>query len=319
MPLVIVGGGRWGRTWLSVVVAARGNADGVVLAARSQPEEVRQWARTRPELAGLTIVSDLAGALAGERPPQAAIISSRPRDHLRDGIEAFGLGLHALIEKPLGVDVESGERLLAASQRAGRVLTVGTEFAYLPAFHCLAERFAGAGSVDLSLTWDDIDLEERYGSVKIRHEEIDLLGDLFPHAYSILRVFVPDTGLRISAAQQSSDGRSAQIEFRDGGGGRHEFRCDVRAKARCRRLEIRSASGRAAVDFGDPQPQLTIDGVAFALDPQLAAMTSTLRLELGAFLSRATGVAHAAFTGLEASDLLSAEAELRRVLAGAAR
>ena len=115
-----------------------------------------------------------------------------------------------------------------------RVLAVGTEFAFLPAFHQLAEEFATAGRIDLSLIWDDVEGEERYGATKVRHEETDLLCDLLPHAFSILRIFIPNVALRISAAHRTADGCQGRLEFRDDRGGQHELRCDSRAKARRR-------------------------------------------------------------------------------------
>nr|WP_249800402.1 MULTISPECIES: Gfo/Idh/MocA family oxidoreductase [unclassified Bradyrhizobium] len=315
VPLVIVGGGRWGRTWLSVVVAARGSADGVVLAARSRPDEVRVWAHSRAELAGLTVVPTVAEAMLVDRQPQAAIISSRPRDHVRDGMDALGHGLHALVEKPLGVDPESGRTLVAAAQHTKRILAVGTEFAYLPAFHQLSEELAGA-SADMTLIWDDVENEVRYGATKTRHEETGLLYDLLPHAFSIFRIFVPKAGLRIGAAQESPDGGQGWIEFHDDRGGRHEFRCHTKAKARRRLLDIRTESGHVSVDFSGVHGLMTINGQPHALDESMSAMNSTLRLELGAFLSQMMGTADAVAVG-DVSGLLAAQEDLKRTLATA--
>jgi len=317
IPLVIVGGGRWGRTWLSVVVAARGSAEGVVLAARSRPDEVRTWAAARAELAGLTVVSTVAEAMLVDRQPQAAIISSRPRDHVRDGMDAIGHGLHVLVEKPIGVDPESGRTLVAATQQMKRILAVGTEFAYLPAFHQLSEELADAGTADMTLIWEDVENEVRHGATKTRHEETGLLYDLLPHAFSILGVFVPNAGLRIGAALESPDGRQGRIEFRDDRGGRHEFCCHTKAKARRRLLDIRTKSGHASVDFSGVHGLMTINSQPHALDQRMLAMESTLRLELGAFLSQVTGATEAAFLGWDVSGLLAVQEDLKRVLATA--
>ncbi|MET4485837.1 Gfo/Idh/MocA family oxidoreductase [Bradyrhizobium sp. LA7.1] len=317
LPLVIVGGGRWGRTWLSVVVAARGSAEGVVLAARSRPDEVQTWAAARAEFAGLTVVPTVAAAMLVDPQPQAAIISSRPRDHVRDGMDALSHGLHVLVEKPLGVDPESGRMLVAAAQDMKRVVAVGTEFAYLPAFRQLSEELAGAGSADMTLTWEDVENEVRYGATKIRHEETGLLYDLLPHAFSIFRVLVPGAGLRIGAAEESWDGRQGSIEFHDDRGGRHEFRSHTKAKARRRLLDIRTKSAHASVDFSGVHGLMTINGQPHALDPRMSAMASTLRLELGAFLSQVKSGTDSAFLGWDVSDLLAVQEDLKRTLATA--
>ena len=100
---------------------------------------------------------------------------------------------------------------------------MGTEFAYLPAFHQLAEEFATARRIDLSLIWDDVESEERYGATKVRHEETDLLCDLLPHAFSILRIFVPKVALRISTAHGWLSGTS-RIPRRSGRAARTTLR-----------------------------------------------------------------------------------------------
>ncbi|MBR0741404.1 Gfo/Idh/MocA family oxidoreductase [Bradyrhizobium liaoningense] len=315
IPLVVVGGGRWGRTWLSVVVAARGSAEGVVLAARSRPDEVRTWAAARSELAGLTVVPTVAEAMLADRQPQAAIISSRPRDHIRDGMDALEHGLHVLVEKPVGVDPGAGRTLVAAAHHRKRILAVGTEFAYLPAFHQMSEEFAGADGADMTLIWEDVENEVRHGATKARHEETGLLYDLMPHALSIFRVFGPNAGLRIGAAQESPDGCRGHIEFRDDRGGRHEFRCDTRATARRRLLELRTKSGHASVDFSGAHGLMTINGQPRTLDPRMSVMTSTLRLELGAFLLQVTVAKDAALPGWDVSGLLAVQADLKRALA----
>lgn len=314
---MVVGGGRWGRTWLSVVVAARGSAEGVVLAARSRPDEVRTWAAARSELAGLTVVATVAEAMLADKQLQAAIISSRPRDHIRDGMDALEHGLHVLVEKPVGVDPEAGRALVAAAQHRKRILAVGTEFAYLPAFHQLSVEFADADGADMTLIWEDVENEVRHGATKARHEETGLLYDLLPHALSIFRVFAPKAGLKIGAAQESPDDCRGLIEFRDDRGGRHEFRCDTRATARRRLLEIRTKSGHASVDFSGAHGLMTINGQPHALDPRMSVMASTLRLELGAFLSQVTGATDAALLGWDVSGLLAVQEGLKRALATA--
>lgn len=314
---MVVGGGRWGRTWLSVVVAARGSAEGVVLAARSRPDEVRTWAAARSELAGLTVVPTVDEAMLADRQLQAAIISSRPRDHIRDGMDALEHGLHVLVEKPVGVDPEAGRALVAAAQHGKRILAVGTEFAYLPAFHQLSVEFVDADGADMTLIWEDVENEVRHGATKARHEETGLLYDLLPHALSIFRVFVPKAGLRIGAAQESPDGCRGRIEFRDDRGGRHEFRCDTRATARRRLLEIRTKSGHASVDFSGTHGLMTINGQPHALDPRMSVIASTLRLELGEFLSQVTGATNEAFPGWDVSGLLAVQEGLKRALATA--
>lgn len=314
LPLVIVGGGRWGRTWVSVAAAARGSAKGITLAARSDPHSVQAWAETRSDLAGLEIVTNLADAL-GRRPrPVIAIIASRPRDHVRDVLEALRLGLDVLVEKPISVNAQGGRSLLLAAQQAGRVLAMGTEFAYLPALHQLAGEIAKrrAKPVRFVLKWEDVAGEFRHGAVKARHEEVGLLPDLLPHAFSIFQIFAAGGNLHIVNAIQSEDRGRGRIEFRDNADGRYEFHCDATAATRRRILEIESDAVSASLDFGGNAPSVQIDGRTWALDSRLAAMTSTLRLELGAFLAAVTGSIDTTFITSGVPVLLALQEQLER-------
>ena len=234
-----------------VVAAARGSGRGITIAARTDPDAVRAWAAERHELAGTRIVATLAKAMELGKPPAVAIVASRPRDHVRDVREALRLGLDVLVEKPISVDAQGGRSLLAAAQETGRVLAVGTEFAYLPALHQLAGEIAKqrAGPVCFSLKWEDAAREFRYGAVKARHEGIGFLSDLLPHAFSIFQAFAPRAVWRIVDA--SEDGSRGRIKFVDDAGGIYEFFCDVAASHRQRILEIEGDRLNATLDFAD--------------------------------------------------------------------
>jgi predicted dehydrogenase len=318
VPIVVIGGGRWARTWASVIAAARGSGEGLIMAARTDPDDVRAWARARADLAGIAVVSSLAEAFAVKPRPAAAIVSSRPYNHVSDSLEALRQGLHVLVEKPVSLDVASGRSLIVAAQEAKRVLAMGTEFAYLPAFHQLAGELVTRDErdIELALEWHDLAEEYRYGATKIRHEEVGLLFDLLPHAFSIFRIFAYQDKLNIVGSRHDETKARGHIEFRDARGGRFEVRCDARATARRRCLMIKSGAARASVDFGNARPVITIDGRPHSLDERFVAMTSTLRLELGAFLAEATGATSVTFISSEIPALLALQDELEQALAG---
>ncbi|OPH82083.1 Gfo/Idh/MocA family protein [Nitrobacter vulgaris] len=312
LPVIIVGGGRWGRTWASVVAAARGSGRGITIAARTDPDAVRAWAAERRELAGICIAATLGEAMESGARPVVAIVASRPRDHIRDVCEALQLGLDVLVEKPISVDAQGGQYLLEAAQETGRVLAIGTEFAYLPALHQLAGEIAKrrAGPLRLCLRWDDVAGEFRHGAVKARHAEVGLLSDLLPHAFSIFQAFAPRADWRIVDA--SEDRSRGRLEFADDAGGRYEFLCDVAARGRKRILKIERDAFNAMLDFGEAAPSIRIEGRRCAVDPQFAAMSSTLRLELGAFLAAVTHSIDTTFIISGMPVLLALQGQLER-------
>jgi predicted dehydrogenase len=288
------------------------------MAAPTDPDDVRAWATTRAELAGISIGSSLAEAFAIDQRPAAAIVSSRPHNHVSDSLDALRHGLHVLVEKPVSLDVASGRSLIVAAQVAKRVLAMGTEFAYLPAFHQLAGDFAirNGKDIELSLEWHDLAEEIRYGAIKIRHEEVGLLFDVLPHAFSIFRIFAPQGRLSIVDAHHDITRAQGNIELRDDRVGRYDVRCDSRASARRRCLKIKTGAMRASVDFENARPVITVEDRPYPLDERFVAMTSTLRLELGAFLAEATAVTAATFISSEIASLLALQEELEQALSG---
>jgi predicted dehydrogenase len=314
VPLLIVGGGRWGRVWADVLATARGSGDGVAIAARTDPESVRHWLATQPRLRGTKIFASMADAMTVA--PAAALIASRPADHARDANLAIEHGLHVLVEKPISPQSGDSWKLVSAAGRAGRTLAVGTEFALLPAFHATADTLGKRlrEPFHMVLHWHDPAQEVRHGAAKTHHQETSLLVDLLPHAFSIFRIFHP--ALHLVSANLSEDGDRGRLLLGDGQGGRHEFVCDRSADARVRRLEISAGATKAVIDFATHPSKADVDGKPVALDRQMADFSSTLRLELGAFLMDITGAAVGTPLTAHVADLVRLHTELESIAIG---
>ncbi len=290
-PIVVVGGGRWGRTWVKVIAGARATSTGISIAARTAPESVRQWLQTQEIVGSAQPVASLDEAMQLHPRPVAAIVASRPRDHVRDSLDALDRGLHVLVEKPISPAAVDGERLLVAARAAGRVLAIGTEFAFLPVLHAVAETLKEdlQGAVCLTLHWDDPAHEVRHGDAKTHHGETSVVIDLLAHAVSIFDILVPQTGVEVADVDLSTDGNVGHVVLRDGDGRRFVLLCDRTAAARRRELTIDVGSIHATVDFSSNPALVVIDGNPCRIPKDVLALDSTLRLELGAFLTEISG------------------------------
>lgn len=83
--------------------------------------------------------ADLAQELLGQRPAvytdltelgnvDVVILTTSPETHAGLGIAAMELGMHVLVEKPIDVTIAQGRRLIEASRRTGRKLTVAENY-----------------------------------------------------------------------------------------------------------------------------------------------------------------------------------------------
>jgi UDP-2-acetamido-3-amino-2,3-dideoxy-glucuronate N-acetyltransferase len=127
--VLVVGAGRWGanhiRTWHEL-----GHLHAVVELDPGRRDVVQQAHPT------LRVFADLEAALGwGEL--DAVVVAVPPSAHAAVAVAALESGCHVLIEKPLAIDVRSGEQIVDAAQRSGRVAMVGHVLEYHPAIVAL--------------------------------------------------------------------------------------------------------------------------------------------------------------------------------------
>jgi len=66
-------------------------------------------------------------------PVQAVVVATPTETHRDLAVEALEMGLHVLVEKPLTATIAEGEELVAAAERAGRILATGHVERFNPA------------------------------------------------------------------------------------------------------------------------------------------------------------------------------------------
>lgn len=311
LPVVIIGGGRWARVWLSVLYNARGGAHGIVTVARTNPDDLRNWLGEHPHLSAVHVAESLADAMEAQPCTAAAIVATRPRNHFRDAKMALDHDLHLLVEKPLTDQAADGLTLIQLAKERRRILLPGTEFAYLPAFHACVDylRRRGVALNSIRIEWVDPIGEVRHGAQKAIHSEIGPAIDILPHAISIFSVFSPTARFHLRQANQDAEDASAFVALEDESGVHYELACMSRGQRRVRRLCASADGIEAVIDFSTSMPTLTINGASRNLAPWAAAMPSTLRLQLGAFLSEIATGQRTAFIP-DASRLVSLQHQL---------
>jgi predicted dehydrogenase len=285
MPLLILGAGRWGRTWARVAAAARGGTEGIALVARSNYAETKDWAAADSLLGHLPVVSDLSAAMhalrSGAGRTCVAIVASRPRAHREDACRCLAAGMTTLVENPLASSPEDAATIAGAASSAGSGLALGVEFSLTPAFHYVAHQFA-QGMLNGRIQWTDPASEFRHGDRKRVHEEVSVLEGIAPHAMSIWRIFAPAQAWRVASARLDDSSERGTATLRCGES-EWRFKVDRCAASRVRRLELESADGGVvSVDFAAPRAEVLIDGEILPIPAEWARLDSNLRLELGA-------------------------------------
>jgi predicted dehydrogenase len=127
--------GRHGHLEAYRRVIADGEAARVVAVCDRDRARAEEAAALSP---GARVYDDYRELLERER-PDAVSIATPPAFHREQTIAALRKGAHVLCEKPLAMNVAEAREMIAAAERAGRVLTMGLQQRYVPAARYLRD------------------------------------------------------------------------------------------------------------------------------------------------------------------------------------
>jgi len=212
---------------------------------------------------------------------EAVSVATPTVAHREAAEEALAAGCHVLVEKPMAVTVAECDAMIAAAQRAGRVLQVGQVERFNPAL-LAARPFLGAPKFIEG---------HRMAAFQPRSLDIDVVGDLMIHDIDAVLHLTGRTPVQVSAVgvavlSSTEDIANARLEFEDG--------CVANLTAsrvsveRLRRLRFFQGNAYVSVDLFEKTGEAFVikDPGSFkpgAIDPlALLAGIQRTRLEVGA-------------------------------------
>jgi predicted dehydrogenase len=110
----------------------------------------------------------------------AVVVATPPRSHAPLALELLEAGKHVLVEKPMATSVADAERMIAAAERAGRVLMVGHTFEFHSAVWRLKEAISSGELGDVYY------VDTARLNLGLYQSDVNVLWDLAPHDISIL-------------------------------------------------------------------------------------------------------------------------------------
>jgi predicted dehydrogenase len=137
--------------------------------------------------------ADPATMFAEERLDLVSIVTPTSL-HLSNTLAALGAGANVLVEKPIASDRAQAEEMIAAAERAGRILTVGHIERFNPAIRELRRRLADGelGRIFQVKT-------TRLGPFPARIRDVGVVVDLAPHDLDIMRYLLDSEPVRLYA------------------------------------------------------------------------------------------------------------------------
>lgn len=248
--------------------------------------------------------------------------------HLEAAQQALAAGCHVLVEKPMAVTVAECDAMIAAAERAGRVLQVGQVERFNPAL-LAARPFVSAPKFIEA---------HRMAAFQPRSLDIDVVGDLMIHDIDAVLNLTGRTPSDLSAVgvavlSSTEDIANARLEFADG--------CVANLTAsrvsveRLRRFRFFTASAYVSVDLFEKTGEAFVikDPGSFkpgAVDPLalLSGIERTklsipagepLTLELTAFLRSLRGAGEGAASARAGRDALAIAEQVREAMRARAR
>jgi len=207
----VVGLGMMGRNHVRVWDE---EVPGVTLAAVADPDAAAvERATTGRRAIGYHSVTDM---LEREQLDLVSIVAPTSL-HLPVALDALAAGAHVLVEKPIAATREEALEMIAAAERAGRLLTVGHIERFNPAIRELRRRLADGelGRIfQIKAT--------RLGPFPARIRDVGVVVDLAPHDIDIMRYLVGAEPVRLYAETEQrihtdhEDLFSAVMKFSNG-------------------------------------------------------------------------------------------------------
>jgi predicted dehydrogenase len=198
LRVIQVGTGGFGRSWAGIARAT----DGVELVAVADPAPAaRQWATDTLGLPASRVVPDLDAALAAVD-CDAVLVITPPATHHAVVTGALQAGKHVLVEKPLATTVADARDLIAAAERAGRMLVVSQNYRFRNPARSVQKAIAGGElgellAVDIAFRRDTRTL---FGEGNFRYSmEHPTVLDMTIHHLDLLRAVTGRNPARIDA------------------------------------------------------------------------------------------------------------------------
>ena len=253
----IVGGGRWAHVHASVLRDIL-PGDGTVAVQVLSPGHPAGWDKVR-DWPGWQVAASLTALLA-DPGISHVIIARKASQHAATALDCLAAGKRVLVEKPAALTLADADRLVQAA--CGRC-TVGHVFAHAGNIARFRAACLSRGAVTgLHLTWGDPATEARHGTHKRVDLSLNVVQDVLPHAWSVLRPFLPaGLAVEVAGAQVAQGGAIVGLDLRCGDTSLR-LALSRAHPARQRHLIVTGQDWDGELDFSTEPGQATLDGQA---------------------------------------------------------
>ena len=199
IPVILIGAGFWGGEWLKAL------PDAPAVRLVGFVDAVPGLLSSRVEEFGLDVVTGTSLAEVAAATGAIAIINATPHSaHLQITLEALGLGLHVLGEKPLASSLAEAVQLETAAAASGLLFMVSQSRGYIDPLFALRDALAGHTPVSLSQRFAGH--AGNPGDVGFRFTmESPLLTDMSIHHFDAARLVLGQDAVWVQCTESNPD------------------------------------------------------------------------------------------------------------------
>lgn len=232
--LALIGAGAWGANYLTTAPRVPGVSLDIVCDPCAKARvSARELAPRVEAVERLEEVFARGGDGVG--------VATPPASHVSVATRCFDAGLHVLVEKPLAVEESGARAVLAAAERADRVLLVGHLMLHHPAVENLIASVRGG---DLGQVVEFYAERTSRGAQRSTESPLWSLG---PHDVATLLALLPDPVATVRM-DGSSSASEASLFAAIGGGVEARFRWSRSSSTLVRKIHVRGTRGEASLD-----------------------------------------------------------------------
>jgi predicted dehydrogenase len=186
IPVGLIGCGYWGPNLLRNFSACP--LTEVAAICDANPARLEKVGRAYPAAKQVQSVDELL-----DLPVEAVAIATPVSTHYPLGKRCLEAGKHVMIEKPLAATVQEARGLIAAAERAGRVLMVDHTYLFSPAVRKIKEIIDHDGLGELHYV-DSVRI-----NLGLFQSDVNVIWDLAPHDLSIVDTILGTPARSISS------------------------------------------------------------------------------------------------------------------------
>jgi predicted dehydrogenase len=260
LRVAVVGLGYWGPNLVRVLHELQGATP--VLACDTSSTAFSSVALRYPNL---RTSSSFAEACDDEG-VDAVAIATPVSTHYELAAAALEAGKHVFVEKPLATSTHQAQNLIELAERNGRVLMPGHTFLYSPPVNMGGDLIRGGELGDIYfISTSRVNLGQHQSDVSV-------VWDLGPHDFSILRYWLDDMPVRVSAVSRgcvmddTPDVAFINLEFPSGTIAHVEL--SWLAPSKLRRTAIVGSKKMLVYDDTSTEPIRLFDSGADVPDPE---------------------------------------------------